>query len=208
MLPDDMLGMIRQSPRDGLCMSVITSSDGFVRLGLLCPLPDRVRVTSSSLLSPHPSSFFFLSILALCLLLFLSSYSNLLQAVVDQLCVIGGGNPDQLQQFEQALGVDGPAYAEYQYLMKGFGYGVYKEGFDVVFHYDVRASSSSSPSSSSSSSHSSRSAKRALSNNSIPPHSESPQQCNVTEDSSFSIFLDPLKTMSNLVPGHLTESNP
>jgi len=99
MLPDDMLGLIRQSPRDGLSLSVITSSEGFVRLGLLCPEPDRV--------------------------------------IVDQLCVIGGGNADALLRFEQALGVNGQAYAEYQYLMKGFGYGVYKEGFDVVFHYDV-----------------------------------------------------------------------
>jgi hypothetical protein len=80
-------------------MSVITSSEGFVRLGLLCPLPDRV--------------------------------------IVEQLCAIGGGNVEQLSRFEAALGVSGPAFAEYQYLMKGFGYGVYKEGFDVVFHYDV-----------------------------------------------------------------------
>jgi len=99
MLPDDMLSLIRQSPRDGLSLSVITSSEGFVRLGLMCPEPDR--------------------------------------SIVDQLCAIGGGNAQQLQQFEQSLGVRGPAQAEYQYLMKGFGYGVYKEGFDVVFHYDV-----------------------------------------------------------------------
>lgn len=51
---------------------------------------------------------------------------------------MGGGSPDHLFQFESALGVSGPAYAEYQYLMKGFGYGVYKEGFDIVFHYEVR----------------------------------------------------------------------
>lgn len=52
---------------------------------------------------------------------------------------MGGGSPDHLFQFESSLGVSGPAYAEYQFLMKGFGYGVYKEGFDIVFHYDVRA---------------------------------------------------------------------
>ena len=53
------------------------------------------------------------------------------------LCAIAGGNPDDMSSFEAALGADGPSYAEYQYLMKGFGYGVYKEGFDIVFHYHV-----------------------------------------------------------------------
>jgi hypothetical protein len=38
---------------------------------------------------------------------------------------------------QRSLGINGPEYAEYQYLSKGFGYGVYKEGFDVVFHYKV-----------------------------------------------------------------------
>jgi len=35
------------------------------------------------------------------------------------------------------LAKDGPDWVEYQHLMKGYGYGVYKEGFDVVLHYDV-----------------------------------------------------------------------
>jgi len=99
MLPDEMLSLIRASPRAGLALSVITSSEGFVRLGLLAPDPDR--------------------------------------NIVEQLCQVGGGAPQQLIQFEQQLGVNGPSFAEYQYLNKGFGYGVYKEGFDVVFHFHV-----------------------------------------------------------------------
>lgn len=98
-LPPDMQSLIRASPKAGLELSVITSSERFVRLGLLCPDPSRT--------------------------------------VVEQLCTIGGGNSRQLFRFESSLGVNGPSYAEYQYLMKGFGYGVYKEGFDVVFHYNV-----------------------------------------------------------------------
>lgn len=98
---DDMLSLIRSSPEPGLAMSVITSSEGFVRLGLMCPRPER--------------------------------------ALVEQLCQITapGGSAAQILDFQNLLGVEGPAYAEYQYLMNGFGYGVYKEGFDVVFHYDV-----------------------------------------------------------------------
>jgi hypothetical protein len=100
-IPDDMLSLIRSSPVAGLNLSVITSSEGFVRLGLLCPSPD--------------------------------------QGTVEQLCNVaaGGGSYQRIRSFENALGIEGPAFAEYQYLMKGFGYGVYKEGFDVVFHYDV-----------------------------------------------------------------------
>eukprot|EP01089_Gocevia_fonbrunei_P015680 TRINITY_DN464_c0_g1_i1.p1 TRINITY_DN464_c0_g1~~TRINITY_DN464_c0_g1_i1.p1 ORF type:complete len:473 (-),score=108.04 TRINITY_DN464_c0_g1_i1:100-1518(-) len=43
----------------------------------------------------------------------------------------------ELETFERALGKEGPAFCEYQHLMKNFGYGVYKEGFDVILHYSV-----------------------------------------------------------------------
>jgi len=42
---------------------------------------------------------------------------------------------NDLETFEEALGGDGPAFCEYQHLMHSFGYGVYKEGFDVILHY-------------------------------------------------------------------------
>jgi len=50
---------------------------------------------------------------------------------------IAGGNKNSLALFEGSLHSTGPSFVEYQYLQKGFGYGVYKEGFDIVFHYDV-----------------------------------------------------------------------
>ena len=81
----------------GLCMSIITSSEGFVRLGLMAPTP--------------PSSD------------------------VSKLCQTVGADFEKLAPFEGSLGSDGPAFAELQILKEGFGYGVYKEGFDIVFHY-------------------------------------------------------------------------
>jgi hypothetical protein len=106
-IPEDALKVLKESKVEvnsdnGLCLSVITSSEGFVRLGMMVPRPSTETVLA--------------------------------------LCSIAGGNNDDLAAFEGSLGATGtagPIYAEYQYLMKGFGYGVYKEGFDIVFHYSV-----------------------------------------------------------------------
>lgn len=101
-IPEDALAVIRRAGTEAsgpICMSVITSSDGFVRLGLLLPKPSQEIVTS--------------------------------------LCALSQSSADDIARFQTALASSGPAYAEYQYLMKGFGYGVYKEGFDIVFHYMV-----------------------------------------------------------------------
>jgi len=101
-IPDDALALIRRSTSEvngALCLAVITSSEGFVRLGLLIPKP--------------------------------------IHDTLIGLCQIGGGNADEILRFQGNLQSQGPLYAEYQYLMKGFGYGVYKEGFDIVFHYLV-----------------------------------------------------------------------
>lgn len=54
-----------------------------------------------------------------------------------KLCTLAGANNEDLAAFEGSLGTDGPAFVEYQYLREGYGYGVYKEGFDIVFHYAV-----------------------------------------------------------------------
>lgn len=97
---DDALQILQRNGTPGLTMTVITSSEGFVRLGLLAPNPNRE------------------SVVALCEL-------------------SGAGSGEPLFKLENCLGVDGPDMVEYQYLMEGFGYGVYKEGFDVVFHYKV-----------------------------------------------------------------------
>jgi len=88
-----------QSATGQIRVSIISSSEGFVRFGILVPKPT-------------------------------------LETVV-VLCDLAQGNKDGLATLEGALGVDGPSFVEYQYLMKGFGYSVYKEGFDVIFHYSV-----------------------------------------------------------------------
>lgn len=98
-LPENALNILRTSNVTGLCLSVITSSEGFVRLGLLVPTPTK--------------------------------------DTVQQLCSIAGANGNDVLDFERALESNGPSYAEYQFLKEGFGYGVYKEGFDIVFHYNV-----------------------------------------------------------------------
>jgi len=101
-IPDDAMKILKSSINDtpdGCTLSVITSSEGFVRLGLLVPKPKTETVLA--------------------------------------LLELAGGNKNELAMFEGSLHSNGPSYVEYQYLQKGFGYGVYKEGFDVVFHYDV-----------------------------------------------------------------------
>jgi len=99
-VPEEITRIIHGAvQQDGCTMSVITSSEGFVRLGLLIPKP-----TTDTVLS---------------------------------LLELAGGNRNSLALFEGSLHSSGPSYVEYQYLQKGFGYGVYKEGFDIVFHYDV-----------------------------------------------------------------------
>jgi len=57
--------------------------------------------------------------------------------VFAQLCHVSGAQITKFQKFHQAFGVTGPTYVEYQFLNAGFGYGVYKEGQDIVFHYTV-----------------------------------------------------------------------
>jgi len=99
---EDALSIIRRAGSDAvgpICLSVITSSEGFVRLGLLLPKPSHETVSA--------------------------------------LCSLSQASADDITRFQSALASSGPSYAEYQYLMKGFGYGVYKEGFDIVFHYFV-----------------------------------------------------------------------
>jgi len=99
-IPNDVLAIIKSSHyAEGASLSVITSSEGFVRLGLLLPKPSTEAVLQ------------------------LLEYSE--------------GNKETMALFEGSLHSSGPSWVEYQYLQKGFGYGVYKEGFDIVFHYDV-----------------------------------------------------------------------
>mmetsp|Transcript_26623 Transcript_26623/g.29675 ORF Transcript_26623/g.29675 Transcript_26623/m.29675 type:complete len:429 (+) Transcript_26623:2072-3358(+) len=99
--PQEAMDVIRTCPTESkLSLTVICSSEGFVKLGMITPPPD----------------------------------AN----VRERLCAMSsGGNQELLQKFEKALGADGIEFVEYKYLAKSFGYGVYKEGFDVVFHYTL-----------------------------------------------------------------------
>lgn len=101
-LPENTMPIIRDSisnVKSPLCLSIVTSSEGFVRLGLLIPSPSADNVKS--------------------------------------LCNIAGANHSDIFQLQSAVSASTPNYVEYQFLKEGFGYGVYKEGFDVVFHYFI-----------------------------------------------------------------------
>eukprot|EP01126_Amoeba_proteus_P012708 TRINITY_DN1524_c0_g1_i9.p1 TRINITY_DN1524_c0_g1~~TRINITY_DN1524_c0_g1_i9.p1 ORF type:complete len:316 (-),score=58.66 TRINITY_DN1524_c0_g1_i9:598-1545(-) len=99
--PVDIINLIQYDVKDrgGVSLSVITSCEGFVRMGLMIPSPTH--------------------------------------QVVEGLCDHVGGSSSSILQFQQALGVTGPAWVELQFLLDGFGYGVYREGLDVIFHFHV-----------------------------------------------------------------------
>jgi len=99
-VPATPLGILQKSrPESGCYLVVVTSSEGFVRVGLMVPRPSDETVMA--------------------------------------LCQCADGNSDEVANLEGALGATGPAFVEFQYLQKGFGYGVYKEGFDIVLHFDL-----------------------------------------------------------------------
>jgi hypothetical protein len=93
----------------GVRLVVVTSVDGLVRIGVMLPDPDVI--------------------------------------VLDKLCALGGGSSSTLQSFgrfldilskETAPDVAGKHYVEFFLTMSPFDYGVYKQGFDVMFHFNVR----------------------------------------------------------------------
>jgi len=63
--------------------------------------------------------------------------SNPPKPIVESLCNLSGGNFEQLLRFETAIESSGPDFVEFVFLSDGFGYGVYKEGFDIMFHYMI-----------------------------------------------------------------------
>jgi len=101
-IPEEAVKVMKShtGPND-ITLSVVTSVDGFVRIGILVPKPSNETVQGLCKLS------------------------------------VVGGNKDGVLMFENSLGKDSPDYVEYQHLVKGYGYGVYKEGFDVAFHYEI-----------------------------------------------------------------------
>jgi len=99
-IPPEMLSLISDfQPSEPYCLSIVTSSEGFVRIGLLIPKPPR--------------------------------------DLVGRMADACGGRRDAVEAFANTVGCQVPQYAEYQYLMKGYGYNVYKEGFDVMFHWNI-----------------------------------------------------------------------
>jgi len=96
-IPREALNIIKGQCKGGLMISVVTSSEGAVRLGVLFPHPTKQAISS--------------------------------------LCSLSGAQTNKFLEFQNALGGNNPTCVEFQYLMRGYGYGVYKEGFDVVFHF-------------------------------------------------------------------------
>jgi PH domain len=96
-ISDEAQAIFKAEGKPGLCLSIITSSEGFVRLGVMVPNPSTDTVL--------------------------------------KLCDLVGAPNAPLAAFEGALGSSGPEYAEYQYLKEGFGYGVYKEGPDIILTF-------------------------------------------------------------------------
>ena len=99
-LPEGAADILQQHHPNGLALSVITSCEGFVRMGVMVRNPQK--------------------------------------ELVDALVAFSQGNKAMIDKLEAAIGADkGPEFVELQYLMKGYGYGVYKEGFDVVLHWNA-----------------------------------------------------------------------
>jgi len=48
-----------------------------------------------------------------------------------------GGQMEELNSFMTATGCTAPVFLELQYLNKGYGYGVYKEGFNIILHWEI-----------------------------------------------------------------------
>jgi len=104
-VPGNMLNILRQFTNPGIILSIILSSEGFVKLGILFPSPnwnfalqliDEGRKYCTGSISSGTDVF--------------TKLNNVFQVNV-------------------------PEFIELQYLQPGFGYNVYKEDFNVLVHY-------------------------------------------------------------------------
>jgi len=91
-MPSDYQKAIKKWGPKKVELSVVTSSEGFVRVGLIFPDPSH--------------------------------------EVVDSL----GGHNRPYMDFQKNIKRE-PSFIEVQYLMSGFGYAVYQEGYKIKFHY-------------------------------------------------------------------------
>uniref|UniRef100_A0A6B2L4B5 PH domain-containing protein n=1 Tax=Arcella intermedia TaxID=1963864 RepID=A0A6B2L4B5_9EUKA len=96
-IPEAYLSILRTWNPASMILSIITSSEGFVRIGMILPNPDRQIVT--------------------------------------QICNVGNVDTAKLFAFAQKLKIEKPAFVEFQFLNESFGYGVYNEGLNIVFHF-------------------------------------------------------------------------
>jgi len=55
---------------------------------------------------------------------------------LEEVCQAASVDRQKILEFGKKLGKETPDFIEFQHLMEGFGYGVYKEGFDPHFVYD------------------------------------------------------------------------
>uniref|UniRef100_A0A6B2L4T3 PH domain-containing protein n=1 Tax=Arcella intermedia TaxID=1963864 RepID=A0A6B2L4T3_9EUKA len=83
-----------------LGMSVITSSEGFVKIGIFVGRPSKALVEGCF-----------------------------------RICEISDTVQSKMKTLEGSFGATLPIFVEFVYVNDGFGYGVYREGFDVLFHY-------------------------------------------------------------------------
>jgi len=98
-ISDSYLAILRKWNPQSMLLSVVTSSEGFVRIGMILSSPDK--------------------------------------EVINQICAAGSQNPSQILGFQDKMKIEAPAFVEFQYLNDSFGYGVYNEGLNVVFHYNL-----------------------------------------------------------------------
>jgi hypothetical protein len=97
--PDHALQVMRSMTSPGIVVSIITSSEGFVRLGILMPKP---------------------------------TVEN-----VHKIISISNGSQDLYEKLRKSVTKSAPTFAEFLHLKQGYGYSVYTEGFDIVFHFNL-----------------------------------------------------------------------
>jgi len=65
------------------------------------------------------------------------SVSHMPMDVVTDFVKCCGGKLEGINKFMVASACSAPVSVELQCLMKGYGYGVYREGFDLLLHWDI-----------------------------------------------------------------------
>lgn len=102
-IPASVVSLLEQNAREGITLSIITSSEGIVKVGILLPNPQ---------------------------------WNNVLPLLEEGRKNSDVTGPiDIFQNIHSQFSCESPQFVEFQYLSTGFGYNVYKEGFNVLLHY-------------------------------------------------------------------------